>query len=106
MLTAIAVAVGGRKHWLMTTKVRLLPPVSDGPPRGPAGLRVSTIRQGVNVWNDVPTIDGGVGVGVTVGVGDADPVGVGVGVGDGVGVAKTTSNWAIMPSSSCSIMWQ
>ncbi len=42
-------AVAGREHWLMTTKVRLAPPVSDGPPRGPAGLRVSISRQGNNV---------------------------------------------------------
>src|ERR1019366_2220532 len=47
-----ACAVDGIPHALAgMTKSRLLPPSIAGPPKGPAGLRVSATRQGVTGTN-------------------------------------------------------
>src|SRR5690349_21353711 len=44
-----ASAVGGIPHWFVRMKFRTAKGITAGPPYGPAGLRVSTTRQGGSV---------------------------------------------------------
>ena len=86
----IACAFAGTPHCPATVKSLVDTPASDGPPNGPAVVRVSITRQGVSVLKPAPAVpDPGVGVavGVRVGVGVAVRAAVGVLVGVGVEVS-------------------
>src|SRR5512143_1255519 len=56
-----ATAPEGTPQVLVRTNVRWPPPPMDGPPRGPAALRVSRRRQGVSGWSVVAEEAGGGG---------------------------------------------
>src|SRR4051812_1574990 len=91
MLMDTARAVDGIVHGLPdSVKRRLVPPLNAGPPKGPVAPRVSTIRQGGTVKNEVTGAPVGVGeAAVAVAVGRAVEVAVARGrvVAVAVGVA-------------------
>src|ERR1019366_6164173 len=58
-----ATAPEGTPHVFVRTNVRCAAPPRDGPPRGPAVLRVSRRRQGVSGWSVVAAETGGGGGG-------------------------------------------
>src|SRR5207249_6298082 len=100
-LRATAFADDGIEQRPATGNVRRAPAASDGPPEGPAALRVSATRQGLTVKNPSGCVGVGVFVGVplgTVGVEVGVAVGVlvgGGGVGVGVGVGATDPDTTI-----------
>src|SRR6266851_3447659 len=63
-----ATAPAGMPQVPVTTKLRSAPAAREGPPRGPAGLRVSSTRQGVRVWKLVAAGGGVAGSGSTASV--------------------------------------
>ena len=77
MFTERVFAAAGTPQEPVSVKVREAPAPRAGPPRGPAALRVSRMRQGVSVKNTAPLDDVTVGVAVGVAVGR---IGVGVNV--------------------------
>ena len=79
-MTATEVALDGTPHWPAIAKVRVPACARAGPPYGPAGPRVSRIRQGVNVKNFAAGAGVAVAVNVRVRVGVRVFVRVGVGV--------------------------